>query len=76
MDSKTCKNYAQCPIFSGALQDKEITAKSYRQQYCEAGDAGWSKCKRFQVKEKTGKCPPTLMPNSFKTIEEIIQSMN
>jgi hypothetical protein len=70
-----CKNYEKCPIYTGILVNKEVTAKSYRMQYCEAGEDGWLKCKRFLVKEKTGKCPPDLLPNSFKTIDEIIATM-
>jgi hypothetical protein len=66
-----CPNSAQCPIFSGVLTDKEITAKSYRKNYCEAGEEKWNSCKRFITKKQYGKCPPDLLPNSMKTIEEI-----
>lgn len=75
METNVCKNYKSCPIFTGALKDKEITSKGYKKQYCEAGENRWSKCKRFLVKEKTGKCPPDLLPNSFKSVEEIITAM-
>jgi hypothetical protein len=71
----TCKNYEKCPIYSGILTDKETTARGYKNRYCEAGETGWSACKRFQVKELTGKCPPDLLPNSFKDIETIIAGM-
>jgi hypothetical protein len=71
----TCKNYEKCPIYSGVLLGKEITSKGYKNRYCEAGEAGWSTCKRFVVKERTGKCPPDLLPNSFKDIEAIISDM-
>ena len=71
-----CKNFEKCPIYSGVLSGKDTTSKSYKFQYCEAGEDGWLKCKRYLVKEKTGKCPPELLPNSFKTIEEIVASMN
>lgn len=76
MDVQVCKNYQTCPIFSGMLQGKEVTSKGYKNQYCQAGEAGWLKCKRFIVKEKTGKCPPKMLPNAMKSIEEIIASMN
>jgi hypothetical protein len=71
-----CKNYEKCPIYSGILKDKQISAASYKRQYCEAGEAGWNKCKRFLVKEKSGKCPPELLPNAFKSVDDIIASMN
>jgi len=75
MEKSVCKNYKTCPIFTGALQGKEVTSKGYKSQYCEAGESGLTKCKRFLVKEKSGKCPPDLLPNSFKSVEEIIAAM-
>ncbi len=71
-----CKNFEKCPIYSGVLVGKETTAKNYKKVYCEAGTEGWSQCKRYLVKEKIGKCPPDLLPNSFKSVEDIISSMN
>lgn len=73
---KVCKNYEKCPIYTGVLLGKEFTARSYRMQFCDAGEQGWSTCKRYLVKEKCGKCPPDLLPNSFKSVDEIISSMN
>jgi len=70
-----CKNYMKCPIYSGVLLGKESTSKSYKKQFCEAGENGWLACKRYQVKERTGICPPDLLPNSFKDIETIIKEM-
>ncbi len=72
----TCKNYEKCPIYNSILVGKEFTAKGYKARYCEAGEAGWNNCKRFQVKERTGKCPADLLPNSFKDIETIIKEMS
>jgi hypothetical protein len=74
MDSK-CENFEKCPIYTGVLKDKTITAQGYRKQFCEAEERGWLKCKRYIVKQQTGKCPPDLLPNSFKSVEEIIISM-
>lgn len=75
MNAETCKNYEKCPIFNGTLKGMEMTTKNYQSQYCNAGPSGWNNCKRYLVKEKTGKCPPNLLPNSLKTIEQIIESM-
>ena len=75
MDSNTCKNYEKCPIFLGTLKDKVVTSSSYKKMYCNAGPEGWNRCKRYIVKEKTGKCPPNLLPNSLKSVEEIIQTI-
>lgn len=71
-----CKNYEKCPIYNGILVDKVVTANGYRKRYCEAGESGWSTCKRYQVKERTGVCPPELLPNSFKDVETIIAEMS
>jgi hypothetical protein len=73
---KTCKNYEKCPIYNGILKDREVTSKVFRIQYCDAGERGWNNCKRYQVKEKTGKCPPDLMPNSEKNVEQIVAEMS
>jgi hypothetical protein len=71
-----CKNFEKCPIYTGILEGKNATAGSYKKKYCEAGEEGWNKCKRYVVKERTGKCPPNLLPNSIKDIEMIIKEMN
>jgi hypothetical protein len=71
-----CKNYEKCPIYTGLLTGKDTTAKGYKSHYCEAGEEGWLKCKRYLVKEKAGKCPPDLLPNAFKSVDDIIASMN
>ena len=68
---KTCQNYEKCPIYSGVLKDMSFTSGAYKQTYCDAGSQGWNQCKRYQVKARTGKCPPDLLPNSKKTVEEI-----
>ena len=66
-----CPNSEQCPIFNGILFGKEITAKSYRNHFCNAGAVKWNSCKRFIIKEQYGKCPPDLLPNSSMTVEQI-----
>jgi hypothetical protein len=66
-----CPSSELCPIFNGILSEKAFTAKSYRLLFCEAGEEKWTTCKRFMTKQHYGKCPPDLLPNSSKTIEEI-----
>ncbi|MBN2164954.1 MAG: hypothetical protein JW717_01620 [Marinilabiliaceae bacterium] len=73
--SLTCPNYEKCPVFNGILEGKEYTANNYRAKYCNAGIAAWQSCKRYLVKEKTGQCPPHILPNSFQSVEEIIAGM-
>lgn len=70
-----CKNFEKCPIYTGILKDKTMTSAGYKKQYCDAGEKGWLSCKRYQVKEASGKCPPDLLPNSFLSVDEIIRNM-
>jgi hypothetical protein len=74
MEAKLCPKTIACPIFSGVLKGTEYT-EVYRRVDCEAGEAGRNRCKRFQVANRIGKCPPNILPNSVKTIDEIIAEM-
>jgi hypothetical protein len=70
--AEVCANYVKCPIYNGILKDLNFTSQAYRSMYCEAGATGWNKCKRYLVKQKTGTCPEKLLPNSLKSVDEII----
>jgi hypothetical protein len=74
MDTNLCPKTPACPIFNGILKGTEYT-EVYRKQYCEAGEAGRLRCRRFQVASACGKCPPNVLPNSVKTVETIIAEM-
>lgn len=65
-----CPNAEKCPIFTGILQGKDFTTKTYQEKYCIAGDAGRTICKRWQVKQKYGKCPEKVLPNAGGTVDE------
>jgi len=66
-----CPNAAKCPIFNGILQDREFTARSYRNMYCESGEADWKKCKRYMTKDAFGECPADLLPNTVLSLAQI-----
>jgi hypothetical protein len=72
---KSCASIERYPIYSGILKDRAFTTAAYKRQFCEAGEEGWRQCKRFQVKERTGRCPPDLLPNSTQSVEQIIATM-
>jgi len=74
MESVTCPKTPVCPIFNGILKGTEYT-DVYVKLYCEAGEEGRKRCRRFQVATAVGKCPPNVLPNSTKTVEEIIIDM-
>lgn len=74
MSTDICPKTPKCPIFNGILKGTEFT-DTYKQLYCEAGQEGRDRCKRFQVALRTGKCPDNILPNASRTVEEIIQMM-
>lgn len=74
MDAQICPKTPKCPIFNGILKGTEYT-ETYKKLYCEAGEAGRNKCRRFQVAEKVGMCPPDILPNSIKSVDEIIANL-
>lgn len=72
--SQICPKAANCPIFTGVLKESGF-GNTYKQLYCENGEKGRNTCKRFQVASKVGKCPPNLLPNSIKSVDEIVSEM-
>jgi len=74
MESEICPKTLTCPIFNGILKGTEYTAV-YKKLYCEAGEEGRNRCRRFQIATLVGKCPPDVLPNASKTAEEIIAEM-
>lgn len=74
MEAAICPKTPKCPIFNGILKGTEYT-ETYRKLYCEAGEEGRKRCRRFQVAEKVGMCPPDILPNSSKGVDEIIEKM-
>jgi hypothetical protein len=74
MDAQICPKTPKCPIFNGILKGTEYT-ETYKKLYCEAGEEGRIKCRRFQVAEKVGMCPPDILPNSIKSVDEIVADL-
>lgn len=72
---KQCAKTPKCPIFNGILKGTEFT-DTYKNLYCLAGPEGRAKCKRFLVAEKIGSCPPNILPNSTKSVEQIVEEIN
>jgi hypothetical protein len=74
METLLCPKTPKCPIFNGVLQGTQYT-ETYKSLYCNAGQTGREKCRRFQVAEKCGMCAPDVLPNSSKSVDEIISKM-
>lgn len=71
-----CPAAEKCPIFNGILKDKSMATRMYQTQYCNAGVEGRNKCRRWQCRQRFGKVPDNLLPNSFKTLDEIARENN
>ena len=74
-DNSICVRAEKCPIFSGILESNPVLIQTYKNLYCLKGKPGREKCKRFQVAEQIGSCPPYILPNSNLSVEEIIKRM-
>ena len=74
MEAAICPKTPKCPIFNGVLKGTEYT-ETYKKLYCEAGEDGRNRWRRYQVAQKVGVCPPDILPNSSKSIDEIIAKM-
>ncbi len=74
MEDQLCPKTPKCPIFLGILKGTEFT-ETYKKLYCENGIEGRTNCRRYQVAEKVGKCPENILPNSARSVEEIITMM-
>ena len=76
MDStKTCDRAEKCPLFTGILESNPLLIQTYKNLYCENGEAGRSRCKRYQVAMKAGSCPPYVLPNATISVDDIIKRM-
>jgi len=57
------------------LESKDVLINTFKNLYCEKGKEARETCKRYQVANIAGKCPPDILPNSRLTVEEIIKKM-
>lgn len=74
MNGAVCPKYEKCPIFTGTAFKRSGSADVYKNLYCQAGAEVYGICKRFMASNALGKpIPPSVMPNSNKTIEEIAE---
>ena len=76
MENDVCKNIERCPIFVKGVLVNDFTGAAYRNTFCLI-PGKYKECKRYQVAQATGKpVPENIMPNSKKTLEEIIKQIN
>ncbi len=65
----------KCPLYAGVLESNEVLVKTYKHLYCENGEDGHNKCRRYQVANIAGSCPPDILPNSHLSVNDIIKRM-
>ncbi len=70
-----CEKSLKCPIYAGVLESNPVLVQTYKHLYCENGEDGRAKCKRYQVALAVGSCPPDILPNSHLSVKEIIRRM-
>jgi len=71
-----CPKTEKCPIFIGGVLQRPESEEIYRKLYCKAGKDKYTTCKRYIVSNMTTKqIPNNVMPNCYKTIDEIINEM-
>ncbi len=75
MDSDFCPKVEKCPIFVNNVLTIQNASVAYKTLYCQAGKARYTSCKRFQISNIAGSCPQNVMPNSAKSIEQILAEM-
>jgi len=71
---KICPKSEKCLIFNTPLGGEVIT-NAYRNQFCYNGLKGRNNCKRYLVMQRIGKAPLELLPNSRKSVEDVLEEM-
>lgn len=76
MENDVCKGLEKCPIFVKGVLANDYTGVAYRNMYCLV-PGKYQECKRYLASKATGKpVPESVMPNSQKSVEEIIEMIN
>ena len=76
MENDVCKNIEKCPIFVKGVLVNDYTGVAYRNMFCLV-PGKYQECKRFLAAKATGKpVPENIMPNSKKSLDEIINLIN
>ncbi len=68
-----CPNHHACKIIVDAgfpLEQEERT--HYIHHFCQNGEAAWSRCKRYMVKEAWHLCPDFVLPDTRLSPDEIL----
>ncbi|MBN2518883.1 MAG: hypothetical protein JXB17_00120 [Bacteroidales bacterium] len=72
MENNNCEYIPVCPIYNRLLKENYALIEIYRNFYCENGKKAKESCARYKVSREIGSCPPNILPNSSKSVSEII----
>lgn len=76
MENNVCANLERCPIFQKGILVNDYTGVAYKNMYCLV-PGKFQECKRYLAGKATGKpVPESIMPNSKKSLEEIVSIIN
>ncbi len=76
MENSVCAKLEKCLIFQKGILVNDYTGVAYKNMYCLV-PGKYQECKRFLAAKATGKpVPENIMPNSKKSLEEIIDIIN
>jgi hypothetical protein len=74
MNTENCPLLEKCPLFNNQLLKRQESAETYKKLYCLKA-AKFSDCKRFIVSSQVGRCADYVLPNSFDSVESLIDRM-
>ncbi len=69
MEQDLCPKHANCPLFRGEMLASKKAQEIYMRLYCEAGEKGRNRCKRFILSEAGEAVPHNLMPNDTRSLD-------
>jgi hypothetical protein len=75
IDDQICEKSVMCPIYTGVLDANPVLIKTYKHLYCENGAEGRAACKRYQTVLRVGSCPPSILPNSHLSVDDIVKKI-
>jgi len=76
MNKNYCPNYDKCTlVHDSGFSIRELIRKNYIKDYCEGEDGEWKNCKRYIVKNALKFCPPSVLPDSELTVDEIMDNL-
>ena len=75
MKTLNCTQSENCPIYNNSLLKNKETEEAYKNIYCRNGEDRFTTCKRYLVTEELGRCADFVMPNSFLSVNSIIEKI-